>query len=134
MSLPQDFWKQLPDRTDAQLYDMLAHADDYQSEAIEAAKDELRQRNLAPERAAQLEAVAQSEKAVEDTKTNQPLGWLMRILIFIGCSGILGAPWALFYERRGYKRKAVQCWVTMVISLVFWWGFALLTYLWRHFR
>jgi hypothetical protein len=131
MSLPQDFWKQLPERTDAELYDMLTHPDDYQPEAIEAAKDELRKRNLAPERAAQLEGIAQSQKAVEDTNANQPLGWPVRILILMGCSGIFGVPWAVFYESNGYKRKASQCWVLTGISVAFWWGLALLMYLGR---
>jgi len=129
MPLPQAFWKELPGRSDGQLYDMLAHPDDYQPEALEAAQEELRKRNLAPERAQQFEAAAQSQKAVEDTKAIQPLGWPMRILIFMGCSGILGAPWALFYESKGYTRKASQCWTIMVISIVFWWGLALLKYL-----
>ena len=84
MPLPQAFWKELPGRSDGQLYDMLAHPDDYQPEALEAAQEELRKRNLAPERAQQFEAAAQSQKAVEDTKAIQPLGWPMRILIFMG--------------------------------------------------
>ena len=42
MSLPRAFWEQLPLKTDAELYDMLAHQDDYQPEALTAAKEELR--------------------------------------------------------------------------------------------
>lgn len=129
MSLPQDFWEQLPERTDEELYGMLAHPDDYRPEALEAAKEELRKRNLAPVRTAQLEAVAQSQKTVEDTKANQPLGWPMRILVFMVSFGILGVILALFYESKGYKRKASQCWITMGISIVFWLGLTLLMYL-----
>ena len=117
MSLPEDFWEQLPRKTDAELYDMLVHQDDYLPEALAAAKEELQKRNLKPERAIELEAVAQTQRAAEDAKAGLRLGWPMRILIFLLCSGLFGAPLAVYYSSKGFKRKASDCWFTMSASI-----------------
>jgi DNA-directed RNA polymerase subunit RPC12/RpoP len=53
MSLPQEFWKELLARTDEQLYDALAHPEDYAPEALAAVGEELRKRNLSPGRISQ---------------------------------------------------------------------------------
>lgn len=116
MSLPKDFFVQLPLKTDGELYDMLAHQDDYLPEALEAAKDELAKRNLAPERVAQLEATVQSQKVAEETKAQERLGWPMRIFIFIFCAGLFGALLAVYYDSKGYKKKASDCWITLGVS------------------
>ena len=47
MPLPKQFLEELPDKTDQQLYYMLANSDDYMPEALEAARAELRRRSLA---------------------------------------------------------------------------------------
>ena len=117
MPLPSDFWEQLARKTDAELYDMLAHQDDYLPEAVAAAKDEMSRRKLAPERVAQLEATVQLQDAAANTKAQERLGWPMRILVFVVCSGILGIVLALYYENRGYKKKASDCWITLGISV-----------------
>ena len=117
MSLPEDFLGQLPSKSDAELYDMLAHEQDYLPEALAAARLELEKRKLAPERVAQLEAVVQSQTAAEEAKAGERLSWPMRILIFILCAGIAGAILAVYYESKGYKAKARDCWITLGVSL-----------------
>jgi hypothetical protein len=119
MTLPKDFWEQLPLKTDAELYDILAHQDDYLPEALAAARDELGKRNLTPDRVTQLEAEVQSQKAAADTKAQERLGWPMRIFIFFLCAGMAGAILAVYYESKGYKRKASDCWITLVVSIAF---------------
>jgi len=119
MSLPKDFWEKLPLKTDAELYDMLAHQDDYLPEALAAAKDELSKRNLAPERVAQIEATVQSQIAATETKAQESLSWPMRIVIFIFCAGLFGALLAVYYDSKGYKKKASDCWITLGISIAF---------------
>jgi len=52
ISLPQDFWEQLPLRSDEELYEMLANQADYLPEAVSAAESELAKRNLPLERVA----------------------------------------------------------------------------------
>jgi len=97
---------------------MLAHEQDYLPEALAAAKQELGKRNLPPERVAELEAVVQSQTAAEGAKAEERLGWPMRILIFFLCAGIAGAILAVYYDSKGYKAKARDCWIILVVSLV----------------
>jgi hypothetical protein len=118
MSLPPDFWETLPQKTDIDLYEMLAHPDDYLPEALAAAKEELRKRNLPPEQSARLEKIVESEKVEENAKARIPLSWPMRILIFLLCFGLLGIVLALYYDSKGFKHKARDCWVTMGVSVV----------------
>jgi hypothetical protein len=117
MSIPEDFWDQLPSKSDAELYDMLAHEQDYLPEALAAARQQLDKRNLAPQQVAQLEAVVQSQMAAEGAKAEVRLGWPMRILIFFLCAGIAGAILAVYYDSKGYKTKARDCWITLGVSL-----------------
>lgn len=117
MALPKDFAEQLASRSDADLYDMLAHEQDYLPEALAAAKSELGKRNLAPERVAELEAVVHSQSAAEGAKANERLSWPMRILIFFLCAGLVGGVLAVYYDSKGYKAKARDCWVTLAVSL-----------------
>ena len=128
MPLPKDFWEQLPLKTDAELYDMLAHQEDYLVEAVAAAKDELSKRNLAPGRIAQLESGVQSQKAASESKAQERLGWPIRIVIFIFCAGLLGALLAVYYDNKGYKQKSLDCWVTSGVSVAFHFLVGLLAY------
>lgn len=59
MPLPRDFDKMLAQKTDEELYEMMARAADYTPEALEAAHVEIGHRNLDPTRSAQLEAHSQ---------------------------------------------------------------------------
>ena len=119
MTLPKSFWEQLSLKTDAELCDILAHQEDYLPEALAAAKDELSKRNVAPERVAQLEAGVQSQQAAADAKAQERLDWPTRIFIFLFCAGLLGLVLAVYYDGKGYKRKASDCWVTLAVSLAF---------------
>ena len=56
MKLPPDFKEKLREKTDHQLYDMLAEADDYLPEAIEAVLEEWNRRNLPLDRVEQIRA------------------------------------------------------------------------------
>ena len=119
MSLPKDFLEQLPLKTEAELYDLLAHQEDYLPEAVAAAKKEFSKRKLQPERMAQLEATVQSQNAAAEIKAQERLGWPLRIVILLFCSGLLGALLGVYYESKGYKKKASDCWMFMGISLSF---------------
>jgi hypothetical protein len=117
MALPKDFANQLSLKSDTEVYDILAHAEDYLPEALEAAKAELSKRNLPAERVAELEAAVQSERATEGAKADERLGWPMRILIFFLCAGVPGALLAVYYANNGYRAKAKDCWITMGVSI-----------------
>jgi len=45
------------------------------------------------------------------------LGWPMRILIFFLCAGTAGAILAVYYDSKGYKMKARDCWITLGVSV-----------------
>jgi hypothetical protein len=119
MKLPKDFLEQLPLKSNADLYDILAHQEDYLPEALAAAKDELSKRKLAPERVAKLQAGVETQKAAVDAKAQERLVWPMRIFIFFFCAGLFGPVLAAYYDSKGYKRKATDCWVTLGVSLAF---------------
>ena len=116
MSLPREFWEELPQKTDAELYDILSHEEDYLPEALMAAKEELNKRNVAPERIAELETRAESQKKEENAKAEQRLSLPLRVLIFLFCGGIFGALLAFYYSNHGYTKKANDCWVTVGAS------------------
>ena len=120
VSLPTDFLDGLPSKANPELYDLLAHPDDYLPEAQAAAREELGRRNLPPERGAQLESVAQSHKAAEEAKARERLSWPMRLLavmllLFFKIAGIL---LAVYYDSKGYKQKARDCWTTLGVVVV----------------
>jgi hypothetical protein len=117
MPLPQEFWDQLPEKSDKDLYDILAHGQDYLPEALAAVKEELQKRNLPAEKVLQIQAAVQSQKIAEDTRAQEPLGWGLRVLIFLFCAGFPGIFLALWYDSKGYKRKATDCWITWGVSL-----------------
>jgi hypothetical protein len=60
----------------------------YEPEAIAFAKQEIERRNLDPQRAHELAAVAQehveARRAEEVARDNRPLGWVGRTLAFLG--------------------------------------------------
>ena len=58
MALPREFWEQLPRKTDVELYNMLLQHGDYLPEALAAAEEELRKRNLTPEKVQEIAAAA----------------------------------------------------------------------------
>lgn len=124
MSLPKEFFEKLPEKADEDLYDMVVHPDDYTPEAIAAATEELRRRNLPPGRMAQLEAAAETQVEFEKNRADERLGWPMRILIFFFCVGFIGAFLAVYYESKGFKKKASDCWVAMGVSIVIHLAFA----------
>jgi hypothetical protein len=119
MTLPKAFWEQLPLKTDAELCDILAHQADYLPEALAEAGDECSRRNLAPERVSQVEAEVQSQMVAADATAQERLSWPMRIFLFLFCAGLFGLSLGLYYEVKGYKGKALDCWIILAAALSF---------------
>ncbi len=109
MWMARDCTIDLAEKTDGQLYEVLAHAEDYVPQAIEAAQAEVQRRHLTPERGAQLEATAQAAKAEEGRKAEEPLPWVFRILLLLMPG--LAVFCAAFYLSRGCHAKEDQCWL-----------------------
>jgi hypothetical protein len=127
MKLPPDFRKTLAEKTDQELYQMLAQADDYLSEALAAAREELGRRNLAPERVVdEVESVKQACLADEASMNAEPLAWPLRISILI-FGATVGIPAALYYSTKGsYKRKQRESLIWILYAIGFWLGMGVL--------
>ena len=126
MRLPGEFEEQLANMADLDLYDILAHKQDYLPEAAAAASCELQTRNLTPETMAQLEAAVRSKDLAAEVKAQQRLNWPMRIVVATGllpllCLGSIGmiVPFlvACYYQVEGNNRKARDCRITAGISI-----------------
>ena len=117
MALPQDFWDRLPTRSDRELLDMLAHPEDYLPEARDALAAELEKRNIAPEVRVELQTQSQASKHQEDAKASERLGIGLRIFIVIFCFGLTGVLLAVYYDSKGCKQKARDCWMMLALSL-----------------
>jgi hypothetical protein len=118
MTLPKEFWDRLPARSDSELFEMLGHADDFLPEALAAVSAELKKRNIAPDAQALMQTQVQTSTLTEHAKASERLDIGMRILIVLFCFGIAGAILAVYYDSKGYKQKARDCWLMMAISLV----------------
>ena len=117
MSLPRDFWEQLPLRTDAELYDLLAHPSDYRPEARVVFRAELSKRNLPPEKAAELESAIQAREAAAAAKAQGRSSWPTRVFVSIFCVAFLGALVAVDYQDGGYKMSASDFCLALVAGV-----------------
>jgi dephospho-CoA kinase len=122
MVLPREFYEQLPSKTDEELYDIVYRQEGYLPEAVALAKEELKKRNLFdPERISEVSAIIhtkiESDNAVERAKAEEQLSWVQRILFFLFGAGIFGLVGVAYFERKGYKRKAKECWVIIGIHV-----------------
>lgn len=121
MSLSEEFWRALPEKTDEQLYDDLAHPDDYIPEALQAVKEELQKRNLPQERDAELQTATEQKLATQQEKADESLSWILKAIIFLASGTLILVIPGLailpsYYEGKGYSKKARQC------STWFLWG------------
>ncbi len=118
MALPQQFWDQLPEKSDKDLYDILSHGQDYLPEALAAVKEELQKRNLPAETVVQIQAAVESQKLADEKRAQEPLGWGMRIIIFAMAVSLFVVVVAFYYESKGYKRKSREALITWVVGVV----------------
>ncbi len=105
--------REFAEASDEELYDVLAHPESYVPEALEAARDVLRSRNLIPATAAALEAASSERKVAENAsavvRAALPLQWWLRVLMFLLSFGLPQLILAEVYLRpRGYERKAKE--------------------------
>jgi hypothetical protein len=125
MSLPSDFLQRLTEKTDEQLFDMLAHHADYRPEAVAAARTEIERRNLDPTLLAELRSRSEATRTQELQAAQQPLSWPPRLILFVFSlffPPILLPAFLLAgaYQSKGYVRKAKECWIWMWYGVAFW--------------
>lgn len=120
MKLPPHFRTTLAECEDAQLYDMLAHQADYLPEALEAAQDELRSRDLSPGKAAKLKSGVQARVAAEKERNERPLNGFECALLAFCPIGILAIIFLTYLQSRGYERKLREAWPWMSVGMGLW--------------
>lgn len=119
MSLPQSFDKSLSERTDEELYDMLAHGEDYVSEALAAAQVEIERRNLTPSRVKELELHEEVIEAQAARQAQEPLSWPLRLIMALLPFGLIQLVVSEGY-RKEYPRKYRECWSWMWYGVGCW--------------
>lgn len=93
-------------RTDADLLKIVsAPLDDYQPEAVEAAKQELAKRNLSYDQLAATQQEVEDKQRIRTEKANEPLGFLWKVLTFL-LPGLLTIVLSGLFKADGYDRKA----------------------------
>jgi len=112
-----EMWRQ---KTDEQLFDAIAHKNNYVPKSIESLRSEIARRNLDSQRITELESKARDSVENEETIAKIPLQWSLRILMFIFSFGILQLIVAEYYNAKGYKRKSQEIWKWMMYGLGFW--------------
>lgn len=119
MTEERNFEEKMSKLSDEELYDVLAHENDYVPEAFDVAKKEFQNRNLSPEKLAELESVAEAKKYEEEEKADKPLPWLIRILMFLFPLGIAQILLSEYYRNIRYKRRSRECWTWMGYGIIF---------------
>jgi hypothetical protein len=120
MPLPRDFEKMLAEKTNEQLYEMVACGTDYSPEALAAAHAEIERRSLEPAQVGQLEELSEKIIAERAEAAEEPLSWPVRLTMFVFAFGVIQMIVADNYRGRGYTRKAQEAWKWMWYGLGSW--------------
>jgi hypothetical protein len=101
-----EFEEVMSKRTDAELLTVLnSSPGDYQPLALEAAKTELKKRNLSNEQIQSAESVIKEEQDLKEAKLNEPLNTTGKVLAFIRPNVISTLLWRTYQTDRKYKEK-----------------------------
>ncbi len=121
-----DFSEIMKQRTDAELLKIVnEQRDGYQSEAIEAAEKEIKERNLSIVQIDAAKKVNQEKDQIETEKANEKLGKGWKILTFI-FPGIIQIIFAGTFKADGYDRKAKELAKWTFYGLGFYFGLVIL--------
>jgi hypothetical protein len=119
VKLPADFEKTLAEKPAEELCEMLANAEDYLPEAIEAARAELGRRELPEANVATMVQSATAQRVAEEAEYRDgPLDMRIVILIF----GLwVGVGCFLYYRAKGCRKKSRQSllWILYHVGAVF---------------
>jgi len=98
--------KAMSDKTDEELYDILAHSKDYTADASEIANEEFRSRKLD---AATLSSLGTAMVEEQRQREEAPLSWTLSMVAFFFSTLFFGIPVILahrYFVEHGAKRKA----------------------------
>ena len=118
----EPFDKIWADKPDEELFQAVAHRDEYETRAIEAIEREIAKRNLNSSQIEDLRLTASKGKEDENAKAQMPLQWPFRILILIAPFPFgMGALFiGGYYGSRGYTRRYREVWKWVAYGFIFW--------------
>jgi uncharacterized membrane protein YdbT with pleckstrin-like domain len=105
------FTEVMKKRSDSELLEIVTKLkNDYQPEAVEAAREEIKNRNLSQEQIDQAENEIKEKEKIEKDREGEPLETGQRIMFFIFFWGIV--PWimASTFKNKGYTKKYKDAW------------------------
>lgn len=113
-------------KTDSELLEIVTKLkDDYQPEAVEAAKEEIKNRNLSDEKIDQAEKEIKVKETIQKSKENEPLETVQRVMFFIFFWGVI--PWlmASTFKNNGFLKKNKDAWRFMKYGFLAYLGFTI---------
>ena len=117
-------------KSDSELLEIVTKLkDDYQPEAVEAAKEEIKNRNLSNENIKEAEnEIKEKEIKIKDLE-NEPLETGQRIMFLIFFWGII--PWimASTFKNNGYLKKYKDAWRFMKYGFLIFIGIIIIMFL-----
>lgn len=122
-----EFSKVMEKKSDSELLEIVTKLkDDYQPEAVIAAKMEIEIRNLSTEQVEQAELEIKEKEVEKLEKENEPLGTGQKILFLLFFWGVI--PWAMAgtFKTNGYTKKYKDAWKFMKIGIGIFIGIPLL--------
>jgi len=126
----KDFTEVMNKKSDSELLEIVTKLkDDYQPEAVEAAEEEIKNRNLSEEKIEEAEnEIIEKEIKIKD-KENEPLETIQRIIFFMFFWGII--PWimASTFKNNGYLKKYKDAWKFMKYGFLIFVGIIIIMFL-----
>jgi len=125
-----NFTEVMTKKSDSELLEIVTKLkDDYQPDAVEAAREEIKNRNLSDEKIKQAENEIKEKETKEKDKENEPLEIGQRIMFLIFFWGII--PWimASTFKNNGYLKKYKDAWRFMKYGFLTYVGFIIIMFL-----
>ena len=117
--------------TDAELITIVNSPEgDYEPDALEAAKIELKKRNLSEVQITTATQEIEQKKQAKESRANAPLNFFWKVLGFI-FPGIILFILAGTFQADGYTRKAKQLTRWTIYGFGFYFGLVLLLVIWE---
>jgi len=113
------FKQQVSGKSDEELFEILAHLDDYKPAFLRLVEEEIESRRIDPDRRKQLEIKNEESAAKAASNADEPLSLTMSILMFVFPFGILQFMLTQYYRNNGYTKKYDDCWRMMLYGIGF---------------
>ncbi|MEO8146231.1 MAG: hypothetical protein ABI723_01275 [Bacteroidia bacterium] len=124
--MPNKYSEQMSKQTDAELIKIVNELrDDYETEAVSAAEEELAKRNLSSDQISTAKEEIEKKKQFDERRANEPLGpgWKILTAMF---PGLIQIFFSATFKTDGYDRKARELVTWTLYGFGFYFGFIIL--------